>query len=283
MKLARFQTDRGQSYGISTPTGVIDLGRRLPFPDVDDLLAASDGLGRARAHCSDAPDLGVEQVTAWLPPVGRPSKIFCIGLNYDAHRRETGRDPTAVPTVFTRFAHTLVGHGQSLLRPAVSERFDYEGELAVIIGRTGRRIAAARALGHVAGYACFNDGSVRDFQRHTSQFTPGKNFDATGGFGPYLITTDDVPDPQALHVETRIGTEVLQSAPTSHMIFPVATVIEYISSFCTLVAGDVIATGTPAGVGDKRKPPRYLRPGETVEVRITGVGSLKNPVALEQL
>ena len=283
MKLVRYSTEnRRPSYGIRTPDGIIDLARRLPYPDLDTLLCDPDGMTAARATQDAAPDVDLNAVITWLPPVARPSKIFCIGVNYDAHRRETGRDPTAHPTVFTRFAHTLVGHGQALVRPAVSERFDYEGELAVIIGRGGRRIGAEHALAHVAGYACFNDGSVRDYQRHTSQFTPGKNFDHTGGFGPWLLTADEVADPQALTLETRLAQEVMQRAPTAHMIFSVTAIIEYISSFCTLMPGDVIATGTPGGVGDKRHPPRYMQPGEEVEVDIEGIGTLCNPIVLEK-
>ena len=283
MKIVRFDAGRGPSFGIHTDEGIIDLAARTSYAGVGEMLDATDGLADALRHRQANPDVPLDAVRAWLPPVAQPRKIFCIGVNYDAHRRETGRDRTANPTVFARFAHTLIGDGQPLLRPAISERFDYEGELAVIIGRGGRRIPREHALTHIAGYACFNDGSVRDYQRHTSQFTPGKNFDQTGGFGPWMITTDEVPDPQALHLETRIGDEVLQTAPTSHMIFAVDVLIEYLSSFCTLAPGDVIATGTPGGVGDKRTPPRYLQPGETVSVHISGVGVLSNPVALETL
>ncbi len=282
MKLARFHLSRGgASYGAVVDDGVVDLGPRLPYPDVDQLLQDPNGLHAARQASQRSADFSHDAVAAWRPPVGRPSKIFCIGINYDLHRRETGRDPTAHPTVFTRFAHTLVGHGEPLVRPAVSDRFDYEGELAVIMGRSGRRISAAAALDYVAGYACFNDGSVRDFQRHTSQFTPGKNFDHTGGFGPWMVTTDEIPDPQRLTLQTRLAGEVMQREPTDHMIFSVARIIEYLSSFCTLEPGDVIATGTPGGVGDKRVPARYMRPGEQVEVEISGVGTLVNPVVAE--
>ena len=281
MKLVRFlKPDGGAAFGICADAGIVDLTARLAYPDIDALLADPGGLAAASAHVDAAADWQNDDVT-WLPPVARPEKIFCIGVNYDAHRRETGRAPTAHPTVFARYAHTLVGHERPLIRPIASSRFDFEGELAVIIGRSGRRIPAERALDHVAGYACFNDGSVRDYQRHTSQFTPGKNFDHTGGFGPWLVTADEVPDPQDLHVETRLNDEVMQSAPTSHMIFSVASVIEYISSFCTLAPGDIIATGTPGGVGDKRQPPRYMQPGETVQVQIKGVGTLTNPIAAE--
>ncbi len=284
MRLVRFETTNGvSSFGVHTDAGVLNLPPRVPFPSIEALLVDPDGLSSALARATEPPDIPFEAIRAWLPPVGRPPKILCIGVNYDAHRRETGRERSAHPTVFARFAHTLVGHLQPLLRPAVSERFDFEGELAVIIGREGRRIDRDRALEHIAGYACFNDGSVRDFQRHTTQFTPGKNFDRTGGFGPWMVTSDEIPDPQALKLRTTVGGEVMQSAPTEHMIFPVAVLIEYLSSFCTLQPGDVIATGTPGGVGDRRDPPRYLRPGETVEVTIEGVGTLVNPIAQETI
>ena len=283
MKLVRFETEAGASFGLQRPDGVVDLKGRLPHRGLDDVIRDPDGLVAVRRQAEQAADLPLSAVSGWLPPLAAPDKIYCIGVNYDAHRRETGREHSAHPTVFTRFAHTFVGHGQPMIRPAVSERFDFEGELAVVIGRGGRRISAANALEHVAGYACFNDGSVRDFQRHTSQFTPGKNFDRTGGFGPWIVTADEVPDPQALQLETRLAGEVMQCAPTDHMIFPVAVIIEYLSTFCTLAPGDVIATGTPGGVGDKRKPPRYLQPGETVEVTISGVGTLTNPIESESI
>lgn len=282
MKIVRFRTKQGLSYGLRVDGGLIDLDSRLPYPDVEAMLNDPEGLSNAR-RCADgaSADVAFDRIEAWYPPVGAPEKILCIGVNYDTHRRETGRDPSAYPTVFARFAHTLVGHGQPMVRPRASERFDYEGELAVIIGRRGRHISQADALDYVAGYACFNDGSVRDYQRHTSQFTPGKNFDATGGFGPWLLTADEVPDPQALALQTRVGGEVLQSASTSHMIFDVRTLIAYLSSFCTLAPGDIIATGTPGGVGDKRDPRRYLVPGEQCEVVIDGIGTLSNPIQAE--
>lgn len=214
-----------------------------------------------------------------LPPVPEPRRILCIGLNYHAHRDETGRGHGSEhPTVFTRFPSSVVGHGAPLVRPRASAQFDYEGELAVIIGRPGRAIAPADALHHVAGYSCFLDGSVRDYQRHTSQFTPGKNFDASGAFGPWLITADEVPDPTALRLQTRVNGEVLQDATTDLLIFDLPTLIAYVSTFTTLDPGDVIATGTPGGVGMARDPQRWLEPGDVVEVDITGVGRLVNPV-----
>ena len=213
------------------------------------------------------------------PPIPDPARILCAGVNYEAHRIETGRDPNVNPTIFTRYPSSLVGHGQPLLKPHESDAFDYEGELAVVIGRSGRRIPAERALEHVAGYSCFMDGSVRDWQRKSSQFTPGKNFDRSGAFGPWLVTADEVPDPQALELRTVVDGEVLQQATTDLMSVPVADLIAFCSTFTTLEPGDVIATGTPGGVGERRDPPRYLTVGSTVVVDIPGVGRLENPVA----
>ncbi len=218
---------------------------------------------------------------SYLPVVEKPGKILCIGINYEAHRIEMGRDKPAHPIVFTRFVSTLVGHGQPIVRPSVSDQLDYEGELAVVIGRRGRHVKAERALELVAGYTCFNDASVRDWQRHGSQFTPGKNFDSTGAFGPWLVTSDEIPDPSQLELCTRVNGERLQHALTGDMTFSVPELIEYLSTFCTLEPGDVIATGTPSGVGDQRRPPRYLRPGDWVEVEIEKIGTLSNPVEAE--
>ena len=218
---------------------------------------------------------------AFLPPIPSPRKILCIGINYEAHRIEMGREKPEHPVVFVRFATTLVGHERAIVKPRVSERLDFEGELAVVIGRRARNVKAERALEIVAGYSCFDDASVRDWQRHGSQFTPGKNFDATGGFGPWLVTTDEIPDPSRLLLSTRVNGERVQHAPTSDMTFPVPELIEYISTFCTLEPGDVIATGTPGGVGDQRTPALYLKPGDRVEVEVDAIGILSNPIASE--
>lgn len=216
-----------------------------------------------------------------LPPITNPDKILCVGVNYDDHRKETGRDKSEKPVIFTRFADTQVGHGSALVRPRSSERFDYEGELAVVIGRPGRHIPESAALAHIAGYACYNDGSVRDWQRHTHQFTPGKNFPGSGGFGPWLVTADEVPDPFALTLTTRLNGQEVQKATTDLMIFDLKQLIAYISGFTKLNPGDVIITGTPGGVGDKRNPPLYMKPGDVAEVEISGIGLLRNPVIAE--
>lgn len=213
-----------------------------------------------------------------LPVVPNPGKILCIGLNYADHVAETGREQKEHPAVFTRWADTLVAHGDPLIRPQESERFDYEGELAVIIGKGGRRIRKADALAHIAGYSIFNDVSVRDWQRHNIQFTPGKNFPATGAFGPEMVTPDAVPDLASHRVQTLVNGQMVQDQPVSDMIWDIAALIEYCSTFTQLAPGDVIATGTPGGVGDKRTPPLYMKAGDRVDVRIGSIGSLSNPI-----
>ena len=217
----------------------------------------------------------------FAPVVPRPGAIWCVGLNYEDHRIETGRERAAYPTLFTRFWPSLVGHAEPLVRPELSRKLDYEGELAVVIGRGGRHIPEREALAHVAGYACFNDGSVRDFQSHSSQFGPGKNFHRTGGFGPWLVTADEIPDPQALAISTRVDGEVVQRSDTSQMTWSVRALIAYLSGITPLYPGDVLVTGTPSGVGVARKPPRFLEPGQLVEVEISGVGTLRNRVHAE--
>lgn len=216
-----------------------------------------------------------------LPVVPNPGKILCVGLNYATHVAETGREQKEYPAIFTRYADSLIAHGEPLVRPKESTRFDYEGELAVVIGKGGRRIPRAKAHEHIAGYSVFNDGSVRDWQRHNIQFTPGKTFPGTGAFGPALITPDAVPDLGSQRVQTRLNGELVQDQPISDMIWDVAFVIEYCSTFAPLSPGDVIVTGTPGGVGDKRNPPLYMKGGDVCEVAIGAIGTLSNPVVDE--
>ncbi|NKC31141.1 fumarylacetoacetate hydrolase family protein [Falsiroseomonas selenitidurans] len=242
---------------------------------------AADALADLGRACEAAGQRVAFADVALLPVIPNPGKILCVGLNYEMHRRETGRDVVENPTIFTRFADSQAAHGQDLLRPRVSTDFDYEGELAVVIGKGGRYIAPEAAMAHVAGYACYNDGSVRDWQRHTIQFTPGKNFPQTGGFGPWLVTPDEIPDLDKLRLTTRVNGATVQEATLDHMIFDVPRIIAYCSSFTPLSPGDVIATGTPGGVGAKRKPPLWLKPGDMVEVEITGIGVLRNGIADE--
>lgn len=213
-----------------------------------------------------------------LPLVPNPDKILCVGLNYATHVAETGREQKQHPAIFTRWADTLVAAGDPVIRPRESTRFDYEGELAVIIGKRGRRIRKADAMQHVAGYSIFNDVSVRDWQRHNIQFIPGKNFPATGAFGPDMVTPDAITDLGSQRVQTRVNGELLQDQPVSDMIWDIPTIIAYCSTFTELAPGDVIATGTPGGVGDKRNPPLYLKAGDRVEISVGDIGVLTNPV-----
>jgi 2-keto-4-pentenoate hydratase/2-oxohepta-3-ene-1,7-dioic acid hydratase in catechol pathway len=227
-----------------------------------------------------SPDATIDEIT-FLPVIPDPDKILCIGLNYKSHIEETGRSDSDYPTIFTRFTNTQVGHGQPMIRPKDSTAYDYEGELAVIIGKGGRHISEADALNHIAGYSCYNDGSIRDWQRHTSQFIPGKNFVGTGGFGPWMVTTDEIPDPTSMHLMTRLNGETLQDATTDLLVFTVPVLINYISTFTELVPGDVIVTGTPGGVGFKRNPPVFMKAGDTCEIEIDKIGILSNPIADE--
>lgn len=287
MKLASIKDGTTVTWGlVEALERVPDAGVRLAtpalrqrYPDLRSLLAA--GLpGDALSALAAAPLRSLAGLSV-APVVPNPSRIICVGINYLEHIHEMGREKPDYPTLFTRFPDTLVGHGQDIVRPRVSTQFDYEGELAIVIGRPARYVTAARALDHVAGYTCFLDGSIRDWQRHTTQFTPGKNFPATGGCGPWLVTTDEIPDPAALRLRTRVNGEVLQEAPVSDLCFGVPRIIEYCSSFCALNPGDIIATGTPSGVGFARTPPRWLTPGDTVEVELTGIGILRHRVVDE--
>ena len=214
-------------------------------------------------------------------PIARPSKIMCIGLNYRDHAAESNTPVPDYPTLFAKYPNCVIGHGEAIVLPRISSEVDYEGELGVVIGRRARQVSEAEALSYAGGYLPFNDVSARDFQRRTSQWTIGKTFDTFGPMGPALVTADEVPDPQNLNLRVSIGGEVLQSSNTGNMIFTVAQLIAYLSAVMTLEPGDVIATGTPSGVGAARKPPRFLRPGETVRVEIEGLGVLENPIVAE--
>jgi len=280
MRLMSFKKDGRESFGIATDGGVIDAGRRLQSARTlrDALLA--DSLPALRRLASEKPDFQLEDVE-FLPPVADACKLLCIGINYVPHMKEMGRERPEYPVVFVRFADSIVGHGQPMIRPSESVQFDYEGELAVVIGRRARRVSRAAALDYVAGYACFNDGSVRDYQRHSQQFTPGKNFHASGSFGPWLVTADEVPDPRKLRLATRLNGEVVQDESVGELCFDVAQLIEYCSKWAQLDPGDVIVTGTPGGVGAGRKPPLWMKSGDTVEVEISKLGVLRNPIADE--
>lgn len=217
-----------------------------------------------------------------LPPVPRPPKFICVARNYGAHAAEAKKELLEYPNLFVRFAQTLVGNGATVMRPFVSEELDWEGELAFVIGKGGRHIAEEDAYDHIFGYSIFNDVTVRDYQFRVPQFVAGKNFETSGPFGPSLVTADEVSDPLDLDLEVRVNDEVVQSANTGEMIFKVPFLVSHISEFVTLEPGDVIATGTPAGVGFVRKPPRFLTPGDEMAVTITGLGELRNPVVQEE-
>jgi 2-keto-4-pentenoate hydratase/2-oxohepta-3-ene-1,7-dioic acid hydratase in catechol pathway len=279
MRLATFRTAQGASYGAVTNQGIVDLGRRLGnrYSDLRTLLERN-GLEEARKAAGAAADYKESDVT-WLPVIPNPGKIVCVGLNYEEHRQETGRDKTEQPALFLRLAESQVGHRQLILRPRESKNLDYEAEIAVVIGRAGRRISQKDSWNHIAGYSCYNDGSVRDWQRHTIQWTAGKNFASTGGFGPWMVTADEIPAGTRMTLSCRLNGERMQHATTEQMIFKIPKLIEYISTFTTLLAGDVIVTGTPGGVGARRNPPVWMKPGDTVEIEIDKVGVLVNRIA----
>ena len=278
MKLVSFTDDGRASVGAVKDGGIVDLTSH--FPSLRALLTAG-ALPAMRQFVADTtPNLAMADVKM-LPVIPDPDKIICIGLNYREHIEETGRTRTEKPVLFARFAGSQVGHLQPMIKPRASDEFDYEGELAVVIGTEGYHIAAERALAYVAGYACYNEGSIREWQRHTSQFLPGKTFRGTGAFGPWLVTTDEIPDPSKLTLETRVNGQVVQHTATDLMITTVPEIIAYCSSILPLLPGDVLVTATPGGVGAKRTPPLWLRPGDTVEVDISGIGCLRNPVVAE--
>ncbi len=278
MKYASFRRPDGSpSFGRVDGDKIVDLGGSSANPS-DLKTAIATG---ALRDCKDGRAFTLNDIVL-LPVIPQPNKILCVGLNYETHRKETGRAEAAHPAVFTRFADTLIAHGQPIIRPKISTDLDYEGELAVVIGKAGRYIVKERALDYVAGFSCFNDASVRDWQGHNIQFTPGKNFPNTGAFGPCLVTPDEVGDLERQHVVTRLNGQVVQDQPISEMIWSVADIIAYISGFTPLAAGDVIATGTPGGVGAKRTPPLWMKAGDKVEVSIGTVGTLVNGIVDEE-
>jgi len=233
-----------------------------------------DDLEKAAA---DAPVISLDSITL-LPVITNPRKILCVGINYASHIAETGRETPTHPMLFPRYAASQVAHGAPMLRPPESEKFDFEGELAVVIGKPGRRISTQSAFEHIAGYSCYNDGTIRDWQRHSTQFMPGKTWPGTGAFGPWLVTTDEISDPSTLELTTRLNGEVMQHAPISDLVFDIPKLIEYCSTFVLLETGDVIITGTTGGVGAFRKPPVWMKDGDLIEVEISSIGTLANPV-----
>jgi 2-keto-4-pentenoate hydratase/2-oxohepta-3-ene-1,7-dioic acid hydratase in catechol pathway len=269
MKLVSFTVSGRSSYGAVIGDGVVDLGRRLGdrYPTLRAAIAGGVLSGAAEAKGA-TPDVALSQLTL-LPPITDPDKIICAGRNYRAHAAEAGGPPPENPQVFLRLVNTLVAHNQPMVCPKISGDFDYEGELALIIGKPGRHIAKADALGHVFGYNCFNDGSIRDIQFKHSIAT-GKNFHATGGFGPSIVTTGEIADPMRLHLATRLNGKGVQHTGIDDLIFDIPTLISYCSDWTPLMPGDVISTGTPEGVAFARKPPLWMKPGDLVEVEIDG-------------
>ena len=276
MRFCSFIHNGQPSWGLVTDEGIVDLGARGIAPTLRDFLALGE-LKAASALAGEKADFAFDAVEH-APVIPNPDKIICVGLNYHDHIQETGREETPNPVLFARYSGSQIGHSQALLRPRESEQFDYEGELAVIIGKEGRRISEADALAHVAGYACYNDGSVRDWQKHTHQFMPGKTFASTGAFGPWMVTADEIPDPASLHLQTRLNGKVVQDTDLTLLIASVPRLIAYCSTILPLLPGDVIVSGTPGGVGARRNPPLWMRDGDVCEVEISGIGTLSNPV-----
>jgi 2-keto-4-pentenoate hydratase/2-oxohepta-3-ene-1,7-dioic acid hydratase in catechol pathway len=282
MAFITFRAENRISYGVATDDGVFDLGRRIgaALPDLKSFLTAQ-GLGiLGTVPAATVTDYATGEFT-YSPVIPNPAKILCVGLNYDEHRRETGRPESEYPAIFTRFPDTLIGHDAPILLPTNSSALDYEGELAVVIGRSGFRVPEDKAMTLVAGYSVFNDTTLRDWQRHTHQFTPGKNFPKTGAFGPALITPDDAGPLADKRIETRLNGVAMQSAKLGDMIFSVSRIIAYLSGFTRLSPGDVIATGTPGGVGFKRDPQLFMRHGDRVDVTVEGIGALINTIEQE--
>ena len=280
MKLASYMHDNTACYGSVVGDGIIDLSRRIGarYRDIRTLLA-DGGLAQAQtASAGQAPDLKLADVRL-LPVIPNPGKIFCIGLNYEDHRKESKREKTEAPAVFVRFPESQVGHGQPMLRPRESHKFDFEGEIALIIGKSGRRIAEKDAWDYVAGYACYNDGSVRDWQHATTQWTAGKNFAATGSFGPWMVTADEIPPGTPLTLVTRLNGAEMQRSTTEFMIHSIPRLIAHLSTWVPLAPGDVIVSGTPGGEGARREPPVWMKAGDVVEVEVDRVGVLRNTVA----
>ena len=250
--------------------------------DLMNLIQQGDAINRVNGMVNGAPSVAVSSITPALP-VAMPGKTICLGLNYTDHIKEGGYDVPEYPALFMRGPNSLMPAGAPMIRPSCSEQLDYEVELMVIIGKRGKHISEANAYDHIFAYSVFNDGSVRNYQRKTHQWTPGKNFDATGPIGPFSVTPDELPEgATGLKIESRVGDEILQSANTSEMLWPVARTIATISEYSTLEPGDYLAMGTPPGVGHARTPQRWLRPGETIEVEVEGIGICANPIVAEE-
>ena len=280
MKLASFSVADRHSYGIVTDSGVVDVGKRLgaKYPALLDVLAAG-AMAEVAALAKESADHALADVTLDIP-IRAPQKVLCIGRNYRDHVLEGGGDLPKQPSVFIRSLDSFSAPGQALVCPRISGNFDYEGELALVIGKGGRHIPADQALRHIAGYTCLNDGSIRDYQFQHSLIV-GKNFHRSGSIGPWMTTSDEIPDPAQLTLRTRLNGQEVQHATTDHLIFDIPFLIQYLSAAMELLPGDIIATGTPEGVGFARKPPLWMKAGDVVEVEISGIGILRNRVVAE--
>lgn len=281
MKLVSFEQDGLRAYGIAVEGGIVNLRPRLGHETLKDLLAAGD-LDRARGYAADAPD--IVGPVSYLPVVWNPMHLWCLALNYVEHNSEmnnvrAAQDLPKKPALFLRAADSMTGHERPLQAPVkASEKFDYEGELAVIIGKPGRNVSEADAMDHVAGYAVFNDGSIRDWQFHTKQITPGKNFYQTAALGPHMVTSDEIADPHRLGIRTWLNDQLVQDGNSADMLFNIPAFIAYVSTIAPLTPGDVLATGTPSGVGVARTPQLWMKPGDRCTIEIEGIGRLSNPV-----
>ncbi len=278
MRIARVK--RGSEAGIATKTGESVKALFGGAADLDALVAeGADALRKVGADVAARGAAVEESALAFLPPLVRAPKIICLGLNYKDHAAEGGFQVPEFPTLFARFNSSLTGHGAPIVKPPSSDQLDYEGELVAVLGKGGKDISKESALDHVVAYSVFNDGSIRDYQMKTPQWTAGKNFDNTGAFGPWLVTADQLPaGAKGLKLETRLNGQTVQSASTDDMVFDVATTISLLSTFMTLEAGDVLVMGTPAGIGLARKPPLFMKDGDVCEVEIEQVGLLRNPI-----
>jgi 2-keto-4-pentenoate hydratase/2-oxohepta-3-ene-1,7-dioic acid hydratase in catechol pathway len=281
MKLASYVVNGKECFGVVTGDGVVTLNEHLGgrYASLRDALAAGALPEIAKVAAGAKPDHRLADIK-WRPVIPNPEKILCAGINYRSHAAETGRELPKQPSMFIRLADTLTGHEGEMIRPSVSQQFDFEGELALVIGRGGRHIPVERALDHVAGYACLVDGSVRDYQKFS--VTSGKNFPGTGPLGPWIVTTDEIPDPTRLTLTTRLNGQVVQKSGTDLLIYSVPQIIAFCSDFTLLSPGDVIATGTPEGVGHRRNPPLWMKPGDVLEVEISGIGTLRNRIVDER-
>ena len=247
------------------------------YPDLKAIIA-DDAVERIAAYSDSQPHYDLTDVS-WLPVIPNPGKILCIGVNYEDHRAETANVEVSYPAMFLRTTESQTGHGTAIVRPFESHTLDYEAEIALIIGKAGRRIPRGQAWDHIAGYSCYNDGSVREFQRHTTQYTAGKNFPGTGAFGPWMVTADEIQRDTVLTLSCHLNGELMQKATTDQMIFGIPAIIEYVSTVTRLEPGDVIATGTPGGVGARRTPPVWMKPGDNVAVSVDRIGVLENTIA----